>query len=1191
MATILKNILSFTGLVVGVPVALLHRLNVNGIPALPRTVEPDSGGFTITADATSVTVTRTVDGGAAVNVLVEFWHTIEAVVPLVPPPGQLIGQVPWIQQPGAGGGGGGSTIIVEDEGAIIPGNPKSTLDFIGAGVTATDGGGGIATITIPGGPAGPPGPAGADGAPYVLTYRPGSVDVGPLIFNDFNALYAQFDALRTAIGGPPNSGLFKILIDDQSAPTPGTVVLDSGPGDIVYDLQYTELVGALWSGGAYLADHGNVNLQIKDGGGETDSLTIINALEFTGLNITGTGQDTVFDAQDGQVFRLTRTVFSGDGGQFVLDFIDVGGVIVLNDDSQLISSGTPAVRVNNGVVEVHVNGENVYVNADAVISGAGGSLTAIINSSSAVYEVPFSITVNSLTMVSAAGLWSPDPNGVLSAEMGVLVSDAVTGFVWRNTDGVTAWSRADGIDIIDSSPEGATPVPPYSFLRGMAITPSGSRVYVGSFSGSAISQCWYFDPVNNKWAPLAVTAAGTNPISVVVSLDGLKLYALDGIAGVVRVVSTVTHFLLTTIPGFTFPSNLALTPDGSEVWVADYGANQVVRIDVATDTIVGAPIASTTPQSLTFLPDGSACYVSLATTVVGVDVIDTTTFTVVATIARASIDAYAGAAALPDSSQIYINSTNTDVVQRVDTATNLIVGAAIPVGTTPSAMAINPAGTKVFVLNRGTRSVSVITVAGNTVTNTILNVADVGDAPSDIIINAAGTRAYVSNTGEKSFVTVIDLGTETIIDVVEGTASVEITNLGTFDTLSIAGATLTDQGGGKVLIELPPMAVVFDDAQAFNRFNIRSDRGGGSQSPIDNTKIGITNFGSQFVAGAFGATDDYATVGGGARNLASGYGSTVVGGFGCTASGDHSVAGGTSEATGEAAAAFGDGCLASGEASFAHGSGTQALGDFSIAMGNGVQATAEHAVAFGNGTNATGDGAFAIGDGCNANGDYSAAIGEGCNADGDWSVALCESWAQGAGVLGQGSFTCNEARTLARYAFACNAAHAEGNHSHARGYSSKTTRETQGATAGGTFAVDGDAQTSDLVLRGSTPGVGVGESVELKFGASGTTQMILEDAKAYAFVVTAVIGGTQAGPVRRSRSIEIKFNARRDGGTTVITASGTTDAYGDVSTATWTLTPTVGVAPDRIVLTFNTGAGAASACKVAAKVEFTEVLY
>lgn len=109
VATILKNILSFTGLVVGVPMVLPHRLNVNGISVLPRTVEPDVGGFTIAADVTNVTVTRAADGPANVNVLVEYWHSIEAVVPLVPPPGKLVGQVPWIQQPGSGGGGSGTT--------------------------------------------------------------------------------------------------------------------------------------------------------------------------------------------------------------------------------------------------------------------------------------------------------------------------------------------------------------------------------------------------------------------------------------------------------------------------------------------------------------------------------------------------------------------------------------------------------------------------------------------------------------------------------------------------------------------------------------------------------------------------------------------------------------------------------------------------------------------------------------------------------------------------------------------------------------------------------------------------------------------------------------------------------------------------------------------------------------------------
>jgi len=49
------------------------------------------------------------------------------------------------------GAGGGGSVIVEDEGGVVGGGPHTTLDFVGAGVTATDAGGGTATITIPGG--------------------------------------------------------------------------------------------------------------------------------------------------------------------------------------------------------------------------------------------------------------------------------------------------------------------------------------------------------------------------------------------------------------------------------------------------------------------------------------------------------------------------------------------------------------------------------------------------------------------------------------------------------------------------------------------------------------------------------------------------------------------------------------------------------------------------------------------------------------------------------------------------------------------------------------------------------------------------------------------------------------------------------------------------------------------------------
>lgn len=49
-----------------------------------------------------------------------------------------------------GPAGSGSTVTIEDEGTAIANTPHSNLNFTGAGVTASDAGGGVATINIPG---------------------------------------------------------------------------------------------------------------------------------------------------------------------------------------------------------------------------------------------------------------------------------------------------------------------------------------------------------------------------------------------------------------------------------------------------------------------------------------------------------------------------------------------------------------------------------------------------------------------------------------------------------------------------------------------------------------------------------------------------------------------------------------------------------------------------------------------------------------------------------------------------------------------------------------------------------------------------------------------------------------------------------------------------------------------------------
>lgn len=104
MTTVLKNIIHFTGLVVGIPTNLPHGLNINGVPVLPQLGGADAHGFTFTANTVNLTAIRLASAsGGTVNCYVEHWHTIEALLP----PTQLAGLVPFFFSNDGGGSGGG----------------------------------------------------------------------------------------------------------------------------------------------------------------------------------------------------------------------------------------------------------------------------------------------------------------------------------------------------------------------------------------------------------------------------------------------------------------------------------------------------------------------------------------------------------------------------------------------------------------------------------------------------------------------------------------------------------------------------------------------------------------------------------------------------------------------------------------------------------------------------------------------------------------------------------------------------------------------------------------------------------------------------------------------------------------------------------------------------------------------------
>lgn len=369
-------------------------------------------------------------------------------------------------------------------------------------------------------------------------------------------------------------------------------------------------------------------------------------------------------------------------------------------------------------------------------------------------------------------------------------------------------------------------------------------------------------------------------------------------------------------------------------------------------------------------------------------------------------------------------------------------------------------------------------------------------------------------------------------------------------TLNVIGPMVTaaDAGGGVASVTVAD-AVIFDTLAGAT--NVRSNRTA-NQSAIDNTKAGIVNLGSKtgtVLPAATGATANYATIGGGDDNQCSADWATCPGGAGCKVTATYGMAVGfKSTVTGSGGFAFGGQCTAQGVVS--------------MAGGNQCFASADYAVSLGSLNLSSGLQSCTIGLQCTASGASSFALGQSCTASNTAAFAM--------------GLSCQATTTYA----------------HARGLFAKASR-VQDTFAAGCFddVTAGQAQTSILVYRGTTPGVAATESVVLASSAGLVqTGPILEDNKAYAFVVTAVIGGVQAGPTRVSTTIILKFTAQRIAGVTTITGTGVGDQFGSAGggVPTWTLVPTVGAGPDRLVLTFTTGA-TATAAKVVARIEMTEV--
>jgi YVTN family beta-propeller protein len=135
--------------------------------------------------------------------------------------------------------------------------------------------------------------------------------------------------------------------------------------------------------------------------------------------------------------------------------------------------------------------------------------------------------------------------------------------------------------------------------------------------------------------------------------------------------------------------------------------------------------------------------------------IDTATDTVVRKINIKYSSNSSGVAVNPAGTMVYVVDTAAKMVHVIDTKTDEVY-SDIPVGSNPLGIAISPDGTRVYVANLNNKNISVIDTASKKVIKTIDTGSD--SAPYGIALNSDGSRAYVSNFYKNS-ITIIDTAT------------------------------------------------------------------------------------------------------------------------------------------------------------------------------------------------------------------------------------------------------------------------------------------------------------------------------------------------------------------------------------------------------------------------------------------------
>lgn len=303
---------------------------------------------------------------------------------------------------------------------------------------------------------------------------------------------------------------------------------------------------------------------------------------------------------------------------------------------------------------------------------------------------------------------------------GVLPGDGIA----ITPDGRKAYVAYGDVTIIDTSTLAFIgTINTGGFASDVAITPDGTKAYVANSYDESVS---VISTATNKVTATVETgfSGGIStpswPRRITISPDGSKAYVTaeleytNPVMFEVFVIDTATDKRTGLLVGDAeHISALALSPDGSRAYLAEYYSNQIEIVDTRTLETIDVIPSISSPTALALAPDGSRLYVAGEYDLYSVET-DTLAVTAIAPdaydVANRVAPFSTAIVVSPDGTRAFVsNRSYENSAYMIDTAKNAVTAKAFTKGEYPDGIAILPNGSKVFVANAGSNSVSVFT--------------------------------------------------------------------------------------------------------------------------------------------------------------------------------------------------------------------------------------------------------------------------------------------------------------------------------------------------------------------------------------------------------------------------------------------------------------------------------------------------